>query len=231
MNSLFSLQDCFLARKSWQKVLLDVGMYGPENALRRETEAIYGVYLANLAKVPHILRRGLALREAKKHNMPIDVDQVLEFLPKVEKLRVVFETWFKRFEKLNLGPTEAASKDPGSIYETVLYYKDVWAGGLYMGYWATMLILQESLNQCHYTVDYTISNREFMRNILRSVECVGADLLGPYRVGYSMRIAYEFADVQTQTWITSLIARFEKRYASTSPEGYPAPAPNEFQYR
>ncbi len=57
-----------------------------------------------------------------------------------------------------------------------------------------MGILQECLNVCGYHVNYTESNKELAGNIFRSVEVVGAGFMGPYRVGYAVRIAYEFAD-------------------------------------
>lgn len=162
--------------------------------------------------------------------MPVDAAHVTLLSQHAEKLRLDFASWFESFEALNFRPTEAPSRDPGSIFETVLSYSNVWAGATYMGYWASMLILQETLNQCQCPVDYTMSNMEFARNIFRSVESVSVDILGPYRVGYPIRIAYEFADVRTQIWVTSLLATFEKHYAATSSTTYPKPAPNEYQF-
>lgn len=227
MNSMFSFQDCFLARNKWQKVLR------PENTsgtVRTENEILHDEYLLVLAKVPGILRYGVGLREAKRHNMPIDATQVALLSQQAETLRTRFVSWFERYAKLQPGPTEVPSLDPRSIYETVLSYSNAWVGGIYMGYWASLLICQETLNQCQYPVDYAKSNQELVRNILRSVEVVAADLMGPYRVGYAIRIAYDFADVRAQAWITSLLATFEKRYAATSPTSYPKPTPNEYQY-
>jgi hypothetical protein len=122
------------------------------------------------------------------------------------------------------------SQDPGSIYDTVLSFSNVWYGSFWMSCWATLLILQECLVQCQWPIDYTASNRELARNIYRSIEYVGAGLLGPLRVGYPLRIAYEFADLRTQLWIGSLLTTFEKRYASTAPNGYPKPGTNEYQF-
>lgn len=230
MNAMFSGQDCFLAGRKWQQILVTTRPDDPGDTLQSKTDTIYDIYLAHTAKVPSILRHAVPLREARKHNMPVDAAHVALLSQHAEKLRLDFASWFESFEALNFRPTEAPSRDPGSIFETVLSYSNVWAGATYMGYWASMLILQETLNQCQCPVDYTMSNMEFARNIFRSVESVSVDILGPYRVGYPIRIAYEFADVRTQIWVTSLLATFEKHYAATSSTTYPKPAPNEYQF-
>jgi hypothetical protein len=149
---------------------------------------------------------------------------------RAEKLRSEVAALFEAYTALAPTPAEVPSQDPGSIYETVLSYSNVWHGSFWMSFWATLLILQECLRLGQWPVDYTASNRELARNIYRSLECVGAGLMGPMRVGYPLRIAYDFADVRTQMWIGSLLERFKERYASTAPDGYPKPADNEYQF-
>lgn len=230
MNCMFSNQECFLARKRWEKLLNKREWEDSTTAIQSELDWIHDDYMTGLARMPDILRRGSELRMANNHNIPIDAAQVAQLSHDAEKQLAHFMAWYPKYNKLGYGPSEEPSKDPGSIYDTVLVYSNVWAGSLYMGYWASVLILQESLNQCRYHINYAESNRELVRNIFRSVECVAADVMGPFRVGYAIRIAYEFADVRTQTWLTTLLEGFQKRYAATSPDGYPKPAPNEFQY-
>jgi hypothetical protein len=162
--------------------------------------------------------------------MPVEPAQVTLLVRRAEKLRSEVAAIFGRYTALEPAPTEVPSQDPGSIYETVLSYSNVWRGSFWMSCWATLLILQECLVQCEWPVDYTASNKELARNIYRSIECVGKGLLGPFRVGYPLRIAYEFADLRTQLWIASMVARFEKHYASTSVKGYPKPGANEYQF-
>lgn len=230
MNCMFTSQDCFLSRKRWEKLLYNRPSGFDTVLSQTGIDWVHDDYMTPLAKMPAILREGRKLRDANNHNMPVDAAYVAQLLRRAETLRATFVSWHDRFEKLDYGPIEVPSQDPSSLYETVLSYSNVWAGGMYMSYWATMLILQETLNQCQYPIDYSESNHQLVRNILRSVETVAADVMGPYRIGYSIRIAYEFADIRAQAWVTSLLVGFQKRYAAVSAEKYPEPAANEYQY-
>lgn len=230
MNCMFSNQDCFLSRKRWEKLLFTRPEGFVTETIQTEADWVHDDYMTALAKMPGILRDGGALREANNRGMPVDAAQVAQLRRRAEALRAIFLSWYERYERLGYQPIEIPSRDPSSPYETVFSYTNVWAGGMYMSYWASMLILQESLNQCRYPIDYAESNQQLVRKILRSVETVAADVMGPYRIGYAIRIAYEFADVPAQAWVASMLVGFQKRYAAVSPEGYPEPAPNEFQY-
>lgn len=93
-----------------------------------------------------------------------------------------------------------------------------------MGYWASMLILQETLAQCGAPVaDSDAVQRDLVSKILRSVESISRGTMGPYRVGYSLRIAYEFASAEAQVWIGGMLDQFSKSYAATDKKTYPAP--------
>ncbi|KAH8909917.1 hypothetical protein BR93DRAFT_428457 [Coniochaeta sp. PMI_546] len=231
MHALFSGQDCFLARRPWQKLLADDPVIDDRgDGTLTELYAITDRYWIYLARLPAILHRGYALREAKRHGLPTEPAQITLLVRRAENLRSQVAALFEGYAALAPAPTEVPSQDPGSIYDTVFSFSNVWHGSFRMSCWATLLILQECLVQCQWPVDYTASNRELAGNIYRSVEFVGAGLLGPLRVGYPLRIAYEFADLRTQLWIGSLLTRFEKHYASTAPNGYPEPGTNEYQF-
>lgn len=242
MNDFFSGQDCFLARRSWQSLLTPPPLVDHSSTVQpsalnttgnispTEMYAISDHYYLHLARLPGILARGLALREARKHGLAIDAAEVTVLTRRAEKLRSQFAALFARYVALAPGPVEVPSRDPGSIYDTVLSFENPWHGGFFMSFCASLLILQECLAQCRWGPDYRELSQEYARNIYRSVESVGEGLMGPFRVGYSLRVAYEFADVRTQTWIAFVLARYEKHYASTSPGGYPKPAPNEYQF-
>ncbi len=226
MHCLFNLQDCFLARRNWESVLLE----GEEIPLP-VVPGLAGVataYLTILAKVPGILKYAWVMKEAMKQGMPIDMTKVPLLVRHAAKLRGELAAWFVTFCNLVAAPVEVPSKDPGSIFETVFEFNDTWEGSLYLGYWATMGILQECLNVCGYPVDYTETNKEFARNIFRSLETVGAGMMGPYRVGYAVRIAYEFADTRTQVWALGVLARFQQSYAAVSPDTYEKPGQNTY---
>ncbi|KAK3943018.1 hypothetical protein QBC46DRAFT_378732 [Diplogelasinospora grovesii] len=232
MNSMFSGSDCFLAKRKWQLVLVDLAAEEEEEAgssavaSANNLQPVVDQYFACLARVPGILRHGYTLREARRHGMPIDLAQVAMLVRHTEKLHQDFTAWFVRFRSRIPQPVEvprpADSTDP-LVDRGALSYANIWHGAMYVSYWATMLILQETLNNCQYPVDYGDSNRQMANDIFRSVETVGKGYMGPYRIGYAVRIAYEFADVSTQLWLMSVLAGTEKHYAATSPVSYPAP--------
>lgn len=142
--------------------------------------------------------------------------------PKAEGLRAALMWWHKSGSTgAFTEPVEVPSKDPTSPYNMVLKHRSPREGSLLMGYWATMLILQECLNQCYTepTMLFT-DNQELANNILRSLEDVGRGLMGPHRIGYPLVAACDFVDEPTQTWALSMISRYNDTYASLSADAY-----------
>lgn len=230
MHYLFALEDCFLAKKKWQDVMTNYAADNITTAVGRDGVAMLDQFFVHLAKVPSAIRCGYIIRETRKHGMPIDMAQVAFLKQHGARLREDFLGWYERYSPLLQQPLETPTEDPSSPYETVLRFDSNWHGSLTMGYWASMLIIQECLNQAGNHELYAESNRTLARNIYRSLETVSKGLMGPYRVGYAMRIAYDFADMPRQLWIRTLLDRMEERYASTRKETYPPPASNSYNY-
>ncbi|KAK8114878.1 hypothetical protein PG999_006947 [Apiospora kogelbergensis] len=167
----------------------------------------------------------------------MDAAEVARIRQSMLHIRDAFETWYQRILPFNPPPIEMSTQDPASIYPTVLRYESPWKGALHMGYWASLCIVYATLMECHQAFpsddghsdddgyDTGAAVFELLSDrILRSVETVGNGMMGPYRCGYSVRIAYEVVDEHTQAWIRMWIARFEKRYAATAVESYPSPS-------
>lgn len=57
--------------------------------------------------------------------------------------------------------------------------------------------------------------------IVRSLEYVGQGIMGPHRVGYPTRVAYDFLDEDLKIWTLSLVSRYNEQYAAISREIYP----------
>uniref|UniRef100_A0A8H7TSN8 Zn(2)-C6 fungal-type domain-containing protein n=1 Tax=Bionectria ochroleuca TaxID=29856 RepID=A0A8H7TSN8_BIOOC len=189
MNSIFSGEDCFLVQDKWQDVMMD-GSAGSGrgmlvDALTAKRSKVADKYFALLAKIPSVLRRAYPLREARKKGW---------------RDYLAFE---KDMRQIVADPIDVPSQDPRSPFATVSWYENPWVGALHMGYWASMLIVQDK--------------------ILRSFENVGGGIMGGYRVGYAMRVVYEFVDLPTQLWITSLLHDYEGTYAGLQVSAFPAP--------
>lgn len=138
--------------------------------------------------------------------------------------------WSDKAGSYTWGINDVPSEDPNSIYDTVIWYENPWVGVFKMGFWACMLIVQECLQQCGSETNYEGLNQEYVRMIFRSVEHLSKGILGPFRVGFAIRVAYEFADKRAQEWVLGLLAGFSKRYAATTNADYPEPQDNEYGY-
>ncbi|KAK9779624.1 hypothetical protein SCAR479_03690 [Seiridium cardinale] len=225
MNALFSGEDCFLADEPWQSVMRHKPGV-PTNTIVGKIISPDGLdvgdrYFQLLARLPGILRHGYALREANARQEPIDIQKALLLAESTQQVHTGFLEWYPRLLSIEPEPTEIPSKDPASIFPHVLHYGSPWMGALYMGYWASMLILQEILIQCRYPVDFRETNSDLAQNILKSIENVGHGVMGAFRCGYSLRIAFEFVDDRQKAWIGMWLGRFERDYAATSAKTYP----------
>ncbi|KAM0253313.1 hypothetical protein ACHAQJ_007317 [Trichoderma viride] len=226
MSSLFfpTSDKCFLARPEWRKVLCDDtrrSIFAPE-APEFSMQVANSFFLC-LADMPEVMWWGYPIREALmagKHVSPRRIKQLAELTAANHER---FTEWHEDFKKMGVEPSEVPSQDPNSPYQLVLEHPVGWLGSMHMGYWASMLILQELLMKCQWPVDYRESQKELVHNILRSVESVGRGTMGPFRLGYSIRIAYEFANAETQLWIITLLNKFSKSYAATDKDTYPSP--------
>ncbi|ROW12312.1 hypothetical protein VMCG_00464 [Cytospora schulzeri] len=234
---LFYGDDCFLDQPQWQKLsaTLSLGAIGdeegnegtlkPSGAVDLSWSGYHDRYYMLLAKVPPVTRIAYDLREDRKHGIAPDPSQVELLAQQAGRLRSEYHAWYDGAVSSGAitPPVEVLSQDPNSPFITVLKFSNPWIGSVFMGYWATMLILQEALNECQVGQErpHDESNQELARKILQSLEHVGRGIMGPFRVGYALRIAYEFADLPLQMWVESALEGYSQQYAAMSPETYP----------
>lgn len=184
---------------------------------------VAGSFFLCLADMPEVMWWGYPVREALVAGRQVSPRRIKQVAELAAEKRKRFTEWYEEFKKLGVELREAPSQDPNSPYQVILEHPVRWLGSMHMGYWASMLILQELLMRCRWPVDYQESQRELVHSILRSVESVGRGTMGPFRLGYSIRIAYEFANAEAQRWIITLLDRFSKSYAATDKNTYPSP--------
>ncbi|SPN96639.1 uncharacterized protein DNG_00160 [Cephalotrichum gorgonifer] len=202
--------DCFLASDAWRNVwarIRDGDIYS----------AFVDDFWTCFSLCPRIIRLGRDLRLRTAAQQFVDPAEVFALTVETEELRNRLLRWHQGFSQYIPPPEEVPATDPGALYPTVLTYPTVWIGSLYMGFWASLLILQATLKACQYPGDFPLSNQELVDNILRSVECTSRRLLGPYRVGYSLRIAVEFAGPRERNWIRDRLHQSSASFAATTP--------------
>lgn len=226
MSDMFfpTSDHCFLARPEWRAVVRDGGrrlIHPPD--METTTIGITDRFFDNLADVPAVLKWGYKLREANMLGIPVEPEKVATLMGVAAGHHARFGQWYQEFQTLPVMPAEVPSEDEESLYASVLSFETPWAGSMHMAYWASMLILEETLVQCQWPVGLEESKRELVKNILRSVEHVGKGTMGPYRLGYSLRIAYEFASAEAQHWVRNRLDSYSRRYAATNKADYPSP--------
>ncbi|KAK4062584.1 transcriptional regulator family: Fungal Specific TF [Trichoderma aggressivum f. europaeum] len=208
----------------WRKVIYD----GPGQSIYAPEAPGFSMQVVNsffvcLADMPEVMWWGYPVRQALLAGRRVSPKRIQRVAEVAAANHERFAAWYEDFKKLGVELKEVPSKDPSSPYQVVLEHPVGWLGSMHMGYWASMLVLQELLIQCEWPVDYRDSQKELVQNILRSIESVGSGIMGPFRLGYSIRIVYEFVSVETQRWIISLLDKFSKRYAATDKNSYPSP--------
>ncbi|KAM5358433.1 hypothetical protein ACJZ2D_015278 [Fusarium nematophilum] len=217
----------FLSRPAWKQVMYDRGRHlihpaeVPDDMIR-----VADGFFANLVEVPAVLKWGFLVLQANKAGISVDPARVSALAHLAAVHHASFARWYDEFTALPLPqPVEAAPADPtSSPFETVLVHEYPSVGAMHLGYWASMLILQETLTQCGQPVpDAEASQRDLVERILRSVESVGHGTMGPFRIGYSIRIAYDFATADEQRWVGSLLDRLSPSYAAVDRTLYPPP--------
>ncbi|KAF4457512.1 hypothetical protein F53441_562 [Fusarium austroafricanum] len=217
----------FLSRPAWKQVMFDGGrrlIYADNTPI--EHIRVGDGFLANLARLTPILHGGFILREAQKAGITVESNKVsaLAHLATVEHARLA--RWYDDFTSLEFPrPVEVLPTDTvASFFETVLEHRSPVAGSLLMGYWASMLILEQTLIECGIPrANSETSVRYFAQQILRSLESVGRGTMGPYRVGFAIRVCYEFANGEEQRWIARVLDQFSKDYAAIDKKTYPKP--------
>lgn len=226
MADLFFPEDrpSFLSRPEWQAVMRDNRRrlihpaHMPDDAIDAIDE-----YNCRLAHVPEVIRLGYpALQAAQKGEIP-DPVCVATVRPVATRCYSLLREWHSIYGHVLTPGDEVLSEDPDSLYVTVLSYPVIWIGTLQISYWATMLLVQGMLQAVGSDAGFASQQVEFVNGILRSLEHLSRGPLGPYRVGYAVRVAYEVASADAQAWIRKMLDKFTKTYAAVDKATYPEP--------
>lgn len=213
IHALLSLQDCFLAKAEWRNLW---------SKNRDPLSALIDEFWDCFALCPHVVSRAYELRQRSEGGQYVEGSDMLDLTDEAEDLRNRIMGWHGILVQYLPPPEEVVTTDLEALYPTILTYHSVWIGSLYMGYWASLLILQATLTSCRYPVHFPQSSGELLVNILKSVECTSQGLMGPYRIGYSLRIAAEFAGTRERAWIGRVLGRTAGSFAATTPTEAPS---------
>lgn len=128
--------------------------------------------------------------------------------------------WYEEFSRIAPPPVESLTSTDDPVYPVILTYADITHATIYCSYFAFMIIIHEILKNFGYPGPQAAMVTYFRDQICRSVEYGSVGVLGPYRLGFPLRVAIEVADNTTKSWILSRLHKFSKVYAASQPKNF-----------
>ena len=190
-------------------------MLHPNTNISPEFSQLLDEFAGHLAAVPGLVRRVYALST-------FNSTQVSSLILSTLHIYDHFRDWYDQCNQVIIQPDEVPSSFNDSLYPVVYRYSDVSTAMLLCSYYATTIILHNILKACHYDGDYDAETARLRDKICMSVEYVyGTGIMGAYKLGYSIRVAFDESPPNTQIWIKGWLGKFAKIYAFVSPSTYP----------
>ncbi|RHZ52835.1 uncharacterized protein CDV56_105574 [Aspergillus thermomutatus] len=215
MHSLFSGERCFLASERWHAVMRQrINSFSSE-----ELENLLEEFIELFSLAPSLVH---ALYEIKAADMthPTTWKKLSETLTRTLEMQNKLSLWYNRFSRIAPTPYERLSSTDDAVYPIVLHYSDLNIASLFNSYHAYMAIIHEALRTLGYPGEHEAMVAFFRDQICKSVEYSGAGLLGPYRMGFPLRVAYEVADIRTKAWIENRLMQMSRNYAAVQPKNF-----------
>jgi hypothetical protein len=215
LECLFNGKPCFLAEKEWR----DVAGLNFNQCVPDYLHNLFQDFSFYMASLPELLGDSFEVRGAKKLGKPspFSVDETLILANRSLDLYLRFREWGNRFMHIVPFPKETLSTTQDSLFPVVYRYDSPSAATVYCSYWACIILLQEILTTLGCQPDDAMGDEELVNNICKSVEFNSTGTWGPYRMGFSLRIAWELASPPVKDWIAKWHTRFNETYAATSP--------------
>lgn len=215
MYSLFSGQRCFLALEEWHTVMKQ----HPNSGLGADLANLVEQFFAYFTSAPGLVHQLYDLRDAD-FTKPDTVARASDLLFQALVMQNKLSEWLANLSAVTPLPGETRSASGDLYYPTVLEYSDESAASIFCGYYSYMIIIHEILRVCGYPGDHSATVVYFRDQICKSVEYNARGLLGPYRMGFPLRVAYEVADPATRAWIEGRLERLSKVYAAVRPQNF-----------
>ncbi|KAL4803198.1 hypothetical protein BDV18DRAFT_163254 [Aspergillus unguis] len=208
MHSLFGKEECLLASYDWHCVMKQ----NYNHDLSADFDESVEEFFAYFTHSPALVHRLYGLKEADFSDtatltqMSGLLNDALNFLE-----RLVL--WYDKYSRTNAIPNDVPSPTEDTFFPTVLWYSDINSATIYCGYYSFMVLIHEILKTCGYPGEHAAMVAYYRDQICKSVEYTAQGLLGPYRIGFPLRVACEVADPATRAWISGRLKQFSEFYA------------------
>ncbi|KAK1143917.1 hypothetical protein N8T08_006032 [Aspergillus melleus] len=218
MHSLFSGQKCFLASSTWHSVMEKHVNTGLSAKLDRLVEEFFAFFTS----APSLIHELYDLKQADRADPRVQ-QRIANLVTRSFDMINKVSAWYEQFSTTVPLPTQARSSTGDKLFPIVLVYSDVNSGTLFCGYYSYMLLLHEILRTCGCPGEHAATVVHFRDLICQSIEYNARGMLGPYRMGFSLRAAYETADPVTKAWLEVWLERLSKAYAAVQPRNFQIP--------
>ncbi|KAJ5514590.1 hypothetical protein N7463_004142 [Penicillium fimorum] len=215
MYSMFSGEACFLASDEWH----DKMRQQYTSNLLPEVHNSIELFFAYFTYSPSLVHKLYSLKHVDTPSSEA-LQTISEVLSEALEMQMKLAIWYEQFSQIVPPPTETISPTGDELYPIILAYTDVSYATIYCGYYSYMVIIHEIFKTCGYPGEHEAMVAYFRDQICKSVEYNSVGVMGPYRMGFPLRVAFEVADPVTSSWILNRLAQFSKIYAAAQPENY-----------
>lgn len=212
---MFSGEECFLASEEWHRMMQKQHSPHIPTDLHNSIEEFF----AHFTYAPSLVHKFYDLKEADLSSLEAQ-QTISATLAQALDMQHKLGVWYEEFTHVAPPPTETLSQTDDIVYPVILTYSDIIHSTIYCGYFSYMAIIHEVLKTLGYPGQHAAMVVYFRDQICKSVEYSGVGVLGPYRLGFPMRVAYEVGDAVTRSWILARLDQFSKVYAALSPDYY-----------
>jgi hypothetical protein len=212
---MFSGQPCFLASSDWHEMMQEQYTSDVPADLHNCLEQFFAYFTST----PSLVHGLYSLREPDMTKSKA-IEIISELGPQALDMKFKVEAWYEQFARIATPPTEIPSSSNDPLFPMVLTFSDMISASLYTGYYSYMVIIHAILRVCGQPGPHDDMVSYFCDQICKSVEYSSTGFLGPYRMGFSLRVAIEVADAETRAWIMSRLEQFSKIYAAAQPSNF-----------
>lgn len=216
MDALFSGKDCFLAEPEWQSVVQEPW----DPLITLEQHKLMEEITNCLSFFPALVKDGVGLQDAAMQGQ-VDLSQIASLTNRGLELYYRLKPWYSRWTDCVGAPKDMPSRCADPLFPVVSEYPSYVAATACCSYYACMIMIHELLKVCGYPQDFSTENSALVTAICKAIEYNGYGTFGPYRMGFSVRIAMEVADPVVKRWLINWLAHASKTYAVTAPDNYP----------
>lgn len=212
---MFSGEQCFLASEEWHHMMQQQYTADMPIDIHNSIEQFFAFF----TYAPSLVHKFYSLKEADL-STPEAQQTISATLPQALDMQGKLADWYEQFSQIAPPPVEIPSSTDDEVFTDILVYEEMIHATIYCAYYAYMAIIHETLRTFGYPGPHESMVAYFGNQICKSVEYSGVGVLGPFRLAFPLRVAYEASGPLTRSWILSRLQSFSKIYAAARPENY-----------